>query len=112
MSDFIAFIVARDNRFRVAILKVASVGMAITPAQWAEQDGRPFEAETYQAAVDYIGQLPPRFWMVAQPKPVGAVLNSVLPDYIKPLWPQTTESQPAPARVTAKRTRKGNTRAK
>lgn len=87
MSDYIAFIVARDNRFRVAILKVAS---PIASPQWAEQDGRPFESETYQAAVDYLGQLPPRFWMRSSLEP----------------------TEPSPARVTSKRTRKGNARAK
>lgn len=114
MSDYIALIVARDTRFRVAIFAVASSGVPIASPQWAEQDGRPFEAETYHGAVDYIGQLPPRFWMVAQPELVEAVLDSLPPGHIEPLTPPTIKARPlpAPARVTAKRTRKGNARAK
>ena len=68
MTEYIAQVVNRGPRYRVALVPVSRGGASpVVAAAWAEQDGQVFEADSRPEAEAFIGQMPARTWGAASP---------------------------------------------
>jgi len=62
-AQFLAVVVTRKGRYRVALVPVNSNDAT----GWAEQERAPFEASSHQEAAAFIATLSERYWSVASP---------------------------------------------